>query len=189
MSHAQIIALTDLKGYLNITTDDEDASLDPIVRAANATVERECDRTFKTTAYADEVYDGNNSDQLVLRNYPVTLLSAVKYGLTSPFSTVDAADYVFSSEGIITLINGGIFDKIPRYWRITYTAGYSDTNMPSDLKWAVAEIGAFLYKMKIAGRIGITSKTAGGQVVESYLQNFPAHVGDVLSRYKRKIFW
>lgn len=187
MSHVQIVGLSELKQYLGITNEDEDGPLTAIMQAANDAVEKACDRTFKSTVYTDEVYDGTGTSELILKHYPVTVLSVVKYGEASPFTTVASADYGFTSEGIITLLYGGIFDKIARYWRITYTAGYADAVMPSDLKWATTEIGVFFYKMK--SRLGITSKTVAGQVVESYLANFPAHVQDILDRHKRKVLY
>lgn len=181
---AFLIDIDLLKGYLEITTGDEDDFLSTLVEAANAKAQSYCQRVFKSAPYTDEVYDGSGIEQLLVKNYPLTAVSAVKFGWTNPV-TLDATIYKFESAGIITLINGGAFTASPRYWSVSYTAGYTDAAAPGDLKLALTELAAFFYRRKANQRIGMTSKSVGGQVTESY-GDIPPDIKEVLDRYSRK---
>jgi len=54
------------------------AYLQNLIDAASNLIENYCKRVFLTTVYVDEVYDGDGSSVLLLRNIPITALTTVK---------------------------------------------------------------------------------------------------------------
>ena len=59
------------------------------------------------------------------------------------------------------------------------------SGMPADLVWAACKIAALDFKEQDAGRIGLISKSVGGEVVESYIRELPVEVKSVLNHYRR----
>lgn len=58
------------------TTSAEDTTLDSLIAAVSAAIERWCRRTFASTQY-DEVYDGRAQAELVLRQFPIISIERV----------------------------------------------------------------------------------------------------------------
>ena len=176
-----------LKQFLKITTEDEDLRIENAAKAASKIMERLCDREFDSKPLTDEEYDGTDGRKLWLRRTPITTLTAVKYGYTT-LVTIDASFYKYSSEGELYFINGSVFTKAAtndRYWKISYTGGYTPSNMPPELIRATAWIAALEYKEQDSQRFGITSKSLQSAVVESYSRELPKWVQDVINNYRR----
>ena len=180
-----VLILDRLKDYLKITDESQDGILQNIVDATNKQVESYCNRIFDSATLTDEEYDGTDSTELWLKRTPVTALSAVKYGYSPSISTLDASNYKWTDSGRLYSISGIIFEIHVNWWKITYTGGYTGKTMPPDLVWAGCKMAALDYKEADSGRIGLTSKTVGGQVVESYLKELPTEVKHVLNFYRR----
>lgn len=183
-----VLTLDVLKSYLKISaeTGDSEPILQIIVGSVNKGVETYCRRAFDQSSPADEEYDGTDTTKLWLTKTPVTAVSSVKYGLTGSLTTLDASYYRFHETAIYTDgISGFIFNKQTHFWKISYTGGYTVAAMPADLVWAACKIAALDFKEQDAGRIGLSSKSIGGEVVESYIRELPAEVKSVLNHYRR----
>src|SRR5437016_672766 len=64
------------------TTSAENTTLDALIAAVSAAIERWCRRNFVSTAY-DEIYDGCGQDELVLRHFPLLSVERVAYEPTA----------------------------------------------------------------------------------------------------------
>lgn len=183
-----VLSLIRLKDYLKISDESKDAILQIIANSVNRTVEIYCRRAFDQSSPVDEEYDGTDSTKLWLVRTPITAVTAVKYGLTGNLTTLDPTYYRFHSTAIYTDgVTGFIFNKNTHYWKVSYTGGYTPGAMPADLVWAACKIAALDFKEQDAGRIGILSKSTGGEVVESYVRELPAEVKNTLNHYRRII--
>jgi hypothetical protein len=60
------------------TTADENTTLDALVSACSAVIEKYCRRDFVQAAY-DELYSGNGDRRLFLRQYPIVSVQSVRY--------------------------------------------------------------------------------------------------------------
>jgi hypothetical protein len=67
------------------TTAAENTTLDSLIAAVSAAIERWCRRTFTSTAY-DEVYDGTGLVELVLDHFPLISVERVAYEPTAVVS-------------------------------------------------------------------------------------------------------
>jgi hypothetical protein len=122
---------------------------------------------FNTPVTYEEVYDGNGSDVLYLRNRPVRSITSLVIGtLTIPQSTsFTQAGWVIRGDGkSIALRNGGGGAGVStsqfypsgygrrNFWQgvqnvfITYTAGYTQT--PADLQFMSTRVVALSYKQR-----------------------------------------
>jgi len=120
-----------IKARLAITDTGHDTVLISYLNAATDFMEKYCDRRFKETAYADEVYsvDDYGISQLVLKQFPVSTLTKFQYraGLPSSPSWTDfnADDYQLRENGASGIVAyDGELPKGINTVRASYTAGY-----------------------------------------------------------------
>ncbi len=89
---------------------------------------------------------------------------------------------VYEDEGYIYYVNG--FAKGNRNIIVKYTAGYSSTTMPADLKLAILEAVKFVYQQRDEDTEGVRSLRLGDYNVQ-YEEMLPARVMTILDAYRR----
>lgn len=72
------------------TTAAEDTTLDALIAALSAAIERHCRRNFVSTQY-DEVYDGRDRTELVLRHFPILSIERVAGDPTTVLSVQNSS--------------------------------------------------------------------------------------------------
>jgi hypothetical protein len=166
-----LTSLADVKESLGM--DSGNTSNDNLIirkiNQATEMIERYCGgRRFKSTTYTDEEYDATNSDQLVLRQRPVSVLTSLSYRESSDNINsweVINNDYYFldSDAGVVDLT----FNAVGRWnrYKATYTAGY--TTIPADLAEACATLAAYMVENG-SGGTGIKKKQEGSRSVEYF---------------------
>lgn len=143
-----------VKAYLGITDSSEDTLIDDWILAAQAQIERYCNRVFDSASFT-EYFDGNLKQSVVVRNPPVTTLTSVSYRKdndewTAYASTLHDFD---ANSGVVFFVTGGeeaflagLEGRLPRFpqgkkgVRVVYTGGYS--SIPADLSQACIELVA-----------------------------------------------
>lgn len=155
-----IITLEELKTHLKITGSSLDTELQSVVDVANKYVETYCDRIFEETEY-EEILDGTGTNALILTHRPVTEITSI---YTYDEEVLEREDNLSDGYYYKNLDTGLIFNVCP--WPrcrgcivATYSAGYSDENMPADLKFATLEVASFYYNTK--GKAGILQESLG----------------------------
>lgn len=141
-------------------------------------------RTLINRSYTNEYYDGTGTDELVLRNRPVTAFSSLYVGLNAVTPLEQGIDKDFMvdlSSGIVTLL-WGEFERGRYNVKANYSAGYLVADVPYDLKMAVKEAIAFLYAER--GRIGISAISTPEQVTTYLTQAYPKRFDDIVSAYR-----
>jgi len=239
-----------------------------------------CKRTFESTSYTCEEYNGADYQMINLRQYPVTALDRVAIGTIDAISikntnTGTTASVTVLSTGLRLVLNGSadvsvtfatyttlstvvsavnalgngwvaaiynsslssfkstelllrygascinsnvVYLQIPDWAEydiqldadrgqmrlpygfyngyknvhVDYTAGYSSSNMPDDLKLAIYILVQFLYEKANKSMFGLetynigTGGTTGLRMIyEKEKKNFPREALDILGRYKR----
>lgn len=131
---AYTFALTTIarvKARLAITATGHDAVLTRLVNAATDYIQNECNRSFLSATYTDEVYSvyGTGQSHLLLKQSPVTSVAKLQYrvGLKTDPQWTDfmADDWELLEDGKsgIIRIYGGLL-RGTNTVRVTYTAGY-----------------------------------------------------------------
>lgn len=120
------------------------ANIERLVNAASQAILTYIGRNIIEADYV-EVWDGQGSDTLIPREYPITAVSAIKFSGTGNFSTVTAIDplnYQLQPEFITFR-----YSRTPRgagSVQVAYTAGYAE--IPADLMAACILQFQFLLK-------------------------------------------
>jgi len=195
------------KTFLDISGTADDDLIDRLINAVTDFVERFCDRRFKQTDYSNEVYDGNGTNRLFLRQYPVvsgktfTLERRDSYYNEDSWSTIDSEHYfVKEDEGIIIYVGGivsegAVFVKAPQHYRVTYTAGYNfDNKTPGntledvgigDLEVAVWKLIGKLYNNRKLST-DVKSERLGDYAITLQKEGMiEPEVMEILLKYKR----
>lgn len=137
------------KARRGISATTWDAIVPNIIDAVQAEIERYCSRAFESATYTDEAYHGTGTDTLILRNWPVTAVSAVKIvasdGTTTTLDSGDyRADLSANDRGHLYRIRSSDFgwgEPSGACWpegrlnvKVTYTGGYA--TVPHDVEEA-----------------------------------------------------
>lgn len=104
-----------------------------------------------------EVYNGNGELNLVLKRYPVTLLSSLKF---SGEEVDDTTYYVQEDTGIIE--RSVAFPRWHKIISVQYTAGWDDTNIPIDLKYAVYDLACKIASAGLSYGSNVKSESIDG---------------------------
>ncbi|MDC3414270.1 head-tail connector protein [Terrihalobacillus insolitus] len=183
-----LTTLSDVKEYLQIdsTITDQDSVLTSLIKATSQAMENYCKRKLEKDTVIEE-YDGTNSVNLYLKNFPIESITEI----TVDGVLVDSTTYkVRKGEGIVVRTDGhwphGILNI-----QATYETGYvtpdqvnADSTLtrtlPYDLELACKHLVMFYYKTDISD----FSSTFGEGVVMRP-QAWPSQVRALLSAYKK----
>lgn len=169
-----LTTLLAVKEYLKLDTTSDDGLLETLINGASSIIEMYCNRNLKERVYTDQEYDGTGNQNIILEQYPVSIMSAVKIDDV----LADPSEYKTRKEkGILVRLNAvwpkGILNIV-----ISYTAGYG--MIPSDLELACKHLVMFYYKTDIAD----FSRTFGeGFVLKP--EALPVQVKILLASYRK----
>jgi hypothetical protein len=199
----------DIKQYLNIKDDSEDANLLVIAEFGQRFVERYTRRLFASESRV-YVMDGNGTERMYLPDWPITSVTSV-YGpcfdaprhFVTDGQSVDSDELVSSDDYRIggnprdsetldhLLLIGATNTGLGSTWtlgaslfEITATTGY--TEIPNDLYMATIAVISEYWNMFKQGRVGLTSKAVdAGSLAYETTRNLDLHTKSILDRYKR----
>jgi hypothetical protein len=192
-----ILGVSNLK-YIGITgsqftADRMNTLLNSILQSVTIIAEGEIKRPL-TVSTVTEYYDGTGTSILILKNYPIIVLTSINMDVNRVFDTstiVSSSDYyVDSNAGRIELLGGNIWKKGQKNIQVIYSRGWE--TIPLDLKQAGLELAAIKWKESQVGegRIGIVQTTSKFSDVESRTEMFirdriPKSILGVFQRYKK----
>ncbi len=158
-----LVSLAEAKTFLKISASSEDSVIEDFINRASIWANDYTGRRLKSRSNSD-VYDGDGSDLLLLRDYPLVSIVDLRiddgsYEGAPPQTTSE--DYTLNlPSGLIKLKNGVLFVKGFQNVDITYTAGY--TTAPETVKEAVLLYVGHLYRRQYADqKFGVQSETVG----------------------------
>ncbi len=185
-----LISLADAKAFLKITTVNEDAIVGDLVNGVSNLVSSFVGHKLLEATYT-EYYDGDGTEELILKNFPVTTLSSLnddpQRAFASPTAKNIAADTMLDgAAGIVRLWNnGGIFQRARGNVKAVYTAGYTLLTMPYDIQLAVRKMVAFLYRSSYATpKIGVQTETIGDRTTTYFNDELPKDIAAMLKPYR-----
>lgn len=170
-----IILLEDVKSYLNIndTDTDSDIIINNLIPSAVKFIENYCQRNFVITETADR-FDGTFCDYHVFHKYPVNKILSIDMNKENTLNYILEEDIVYLED----------YNKFKGKCVIKYEVGYSDINMPEDLKLACVELVAFWYKKKDV--VDVASKGLGNQNTTFINKDMPEFIKVKLLNYEAK---
>ena len=84
----------------NLAAGDPTAIVEDIRISVEAEVQNFCNRTFESTAYILEKYDGTGTKNLYLKNYPITLLTRLSIGINDAIKIRNTSEYTSASVSV-----------------------------------------------------------------------------------------
>lgn len=166
-----LCTVSDVKENLGISSSDSshDSLIIRKINQATDMIETYTGRRFALTTYTNEQYDGTRTDQIILKQRPVTALTAFGRRDTllneDDFETIDSQLYFLDSDaGVLDLLfaAGGQWNG----WQFTYTAGY--TTIPAAIAESAASLAAYLVSNPIAAGSSVRTKEEGQRRIEYY---------------------
>ena len=182
---ANLVKIERVKTYLDIANTDTaaDVLLQDLIARISAWVERYCDRTFAKATHTEQ-YDGDGTDTLVVRQWPIISVASLYDDPDRVFGAstqIAAADFVlYKNTGIIRL-DGLVFSAGIQNVNVTYDAGYTD--IPDDVQQAVVELVADRFRNK--ENQGVRSLAIGSYRVDYGDEELPSEIKGVLDGYRR----
>ena len=193
--------LADFLGLGTITAGStKETLLQMVINSVTAFVESYCKRRFKETTYTQELYDGDGTQFLFLKNYPVD--SSGTFTLERRESALNEDDweqidseyfYVDYDAGYIETANESIrFIPGVKNYRVTYTAGIAFnlsstflSDSTADLEYAAWKLCATVYNRR-HGDAGIQSESIGDVSVTYTKEVFEnEEIKSILDKYAR----
>lgn len=181
-----LCTLADLKSWLPNQGNNDDSTLQSLITNGSLQILQYINRPHilaSVLGTLNETYDGNDSDRLLPRNFPVLSVS----GVTVDGNTVPLAPAPWSAgflwDGRRILLRGGFtFTCGVQNVQVSYTAGYSA--VPLDLKQAAIETFALTYRQR--AHIGEKSSSLGGQATLTFdLCDVPPRALTTFNQYRR----
>jgi hypothetical protein len=192
-----LCAVEDAKAWLDITGDKDDDLLQSLVTNVSQRILNNLNRpTLVVSTYAER-YDGSDTPQQALRNFPIVSVSSLSVNGKAVVQSPDGVLPGFTfDQYALKLVDTPIFPSFPgsaggaffcrgfQNIAVTYQAGYSA--IPFDIVEAARQWVAYLYRQR--SRIGQTSKhLSTGETVSFSQKEMPDFVAQTLQQYKRLI--
>ena len=166
MAAGDLTDLPTVKAWLGVTTTNFDTQLGGLITAVSSFVGAYLGRQLLSASY-QETYRGNGQSVLLLRNFPITAVASVAF---AGQTVTAAADPVALTSGILfddrSLRLIGYRFPVGLLVLVSYTAGYATT--PADVAQAAVELVGEAFRRR--DRIGLSSKSLGGQEVVAFAQ-------------------
>jgi hypothetical protein len=164
MAAGDLTDLDTVKAWLGVTGSSSDTLLGGLISSVSSFVTGYLGRQILSGSYV-ETYRGNGQSLLLLRNFPITAVASVAFAgqtITAVADPVTLASGVLFDDRALHLIGYRFPLRLPVV--VTYTAGYATT--PPDVAQAAIELVGEAYRRR--DRIGLASKTLGGQEVVAF---------------------
>lgn len=184
--------LSDTKESLGIASSDtsKDNLIIRNINKATRTIENYCGRRFKETTYTDDLYSATGTDQLILRQRPLTATTPFVFKVRdtslniADFESIDSSLYFCDTgspqgnAGVVDLL----FWAVGRWDRyaITYSAGYS--TIPEDLAEACVDLACYYVNNAGATAVGIKKKQEGQRSLEYSNNNYLLTFDSIVSQ-------
>jgi hypothetical protein len=180
-----LCTVAEIKSWLPNQGNNDDATLQILITNASLQVLQYIDRPHILSSVLGpltETYDGNDSDRLLPRNFPIISVSSVNIDgvAVQAATTPTTAGYLWDGRRI--LLRGFRFCRGLQNVQLSYSAGYP--SVPLDLKQAAIESFALTYRQRV--RIGEKSNSMSGQANISFdMGDVPPRSMAIFNQYRR----
>ena len=180
-----LCTVAEIKAWLPNQGNNDDVTLQSLISNASLQVLQYIDRPHILASVLGpltEIYDGNDSDRLLPRQFPIITVTAVNVDNIPIQQAPSPVAAGFLWDGRRILLRGFRFNRGLQNVQLSYTAGYS--SVPLDLKQAAIEAFALTYRQRI--RIGEKSNSMSGQITIAFdMSDVPPRSMSVFNQYRR----
>lgn len=166
-------------------TAPDNLLLETLINAVTDFMEDYCKRRFLETAYASELYDGDGTEMLFLKNYPIVAIATIYWTYVDVTDElIDADEYKIYNLGGYVYREGGWIAGHQNI-KITYTAGYdfATDGIPSELQDICNALVNLKYNQP--DKQGIESERMGSYAVSYSKDDLPADLKRQLNLWRK----
>jgi uncharacterized phiE125 gp8 family phage protein len=182
-----LVSLADAKAFLKITSSAEDSVIENFINRASSFANSYTQRLLLLRSNS-EGYSGDNTDTLILKNYPITSIVDIRIddGSGDVPPSVSSDDYTMDTKGgIVKFLNGVFAPKGFLNISVTYTAGYALASVPATIQEAVLLYIASAYRSQYLGqRFGVTSEHVGDRTLTYSNDEIMNQIKGLLNPYR-----
>lgn len=182
-----LITSTSMTTILGVTAGSAEATqVDSMIDSASRLALSVTHRTTLVSTSLTEYYDGDGTDTLHLKAWPITAVTSIHVDDSTPrdWATddlIDSDEYlIYENDGKVVL-DGDVFTPGKYNVKVIYTAGYA--TVPYDLQQAVEDLVIYWYQRQKEKRVGVRSVSVGDKST-SYEVDVPKGVMSTFLRYK-----
>lgn len=141
-----LITLDDVKNYMQIEEDTQDAQIGQMIDSVQAQVKKKISRDLESSVHT-EYHDGDATNILIVKEFPVTAVTSIHDDPERVYgddTLISSDDYIIgevdgSPAGIIRL-DVGVFYSSQKNIKVVYTGGYTAATVPEDIKMALIKL-------------------------------------------------
>jgi hypothetical protein len=195
MSLNNLIALIDLPEFQQFSRIDPSAELvDGILieNLINAVSTRFNDETWqkwiKPSVAITEYVSGSGESRLYLKNSPIVgTITAIYYrtSFSSDWQTYIGLWDKDDEMAYLYTLDGAIFGKGDKNWKVSYVYGYDRQDVPADIKEAVCDAVLFKRNQLVMGAHGIQSESLGDKSLSFDFNKMPESWESAVNKYRR----
>jgi hypothetical protein len=141
-----------------LNSHDHQKRVDQYIATAHKSICSYLGYEILSKEYIDELYDGGGSSIIYLNNRPINAITSIKE------DNNEINDSVLIRDGVYIEREDFIFSTYYRY-KITYTAGWTSTTMPEDIRYAALQLVGIMSQedgvKSGGGLLGVTSISKG----------------------------
>jgi hypothetical protein len=187
-------------GYSYLAWDySKDRILERFVNSTSDMVSKYCNRKFIADTYT-EYYRGLGSTRIVLNQYPINKITSVKVNSAAYTAGIDyvTADRTYLDRGFLVRESGwtwygyetGLVRELTApvdNVEVVYSAGYTLSNLPSDIEDVVIDMVSILYSNQANGANGLKSLSQGQLKYDWKQDPLTMQFAGVLDTYKKVV--
>jgi hypothetical protein len=148
----------DVEGFLGLNLASEDATqlTERYIPYVDEIIKNFIGYDIEYSSSITETFDGDGTQyDIFLTHQPVTAIATITEDGTA-LTQGNESDYVFYSNGLVSRVGVRWSDAKLRNLVVTYSAGYTTSTMPADIKYTSARAVArmFLKTLQISGQQG-----------------------------------
>ncbi len=148
----------DVEGFLGLNLASEDATqlTERYIPYVDEIIKNFIGYDIEYSSSITETFDGDGKQyDIFLTHQPVTAIATITEDGTA-LTQGNESDYVFYSNGLVSRVGVRWSDAKLRNLVVTYSAGYTTSTMPADIKYTSARAVArmFLKTLQISGQQG-----------------------------------
>jgi hypothetical protein len=157
----------------------ETAQLSILINQVDGIIQNYCGWNILETDYTNKKYDGNGTSIIDLEAYPLTAISSVTMDGEDITSIIETEN----DDGYLNTTDSSTFTTGTNNVVVSYTAGFADDAIPSDLTYAATYLVVLNYKKIKTDMFGISKGKFNTVEVELESSNLPMLVQNVLDQY------
>ncbi len=168
----------------------ETATINMLIPMVDGVIKNYCGWNLLETDYEDKLFDGTGGSTLDLRVYPINSVDAI-YEIDTDGNETDVlpelvAEYDVEDSYIRFKIGSDYtsFTAGTKNYKITFNAGFSTINMPSELSYAASYLVAINYNKFTNDMIGVAEAKFKDIDMKLDSVELPVLVKRVLDRYR-----